>query len=397
MSNLPLNKIQFLKIEEVFPNASNPRNITEDKFEKLVKSLQEFPEMTSARPLVINQDNIVIGGNMRLKAMQKAGWITVPVIKVDWSEDKQRQFIIKDNASFGEWDWEVLKTEFGSEELMEFGLDLPLDFDNGLLKVEEDDFDYPEGGVDTDIQIGDLFEIGEHRLLCGDSTQLETYEKLMNGHLADLVLTDPPYNVNYEGGTKEKLTIDNDDMSNEEFYQFLFSFYSALGQYTKAGGVWYVWHSDTEGANFRLAMANAGIMVKQCLIWVKSSMVMGRQDYQWKHEPCLYGWKEGAAHPWYNDRKQTTVLNFEKPSKNLDHPTMKPVVLFSNQIENSSKQGDIIVDAFGGSGTTMVSCHQLKRKAYVVEYNPRYCQVIINRMKSLDPTLIIKRNGVPQL
>lgn len=388
--------VKYLKIEEVFPNEENPRYIKEVKFLKLVKSLQEFPEMSNARPLIINKENKVLGGNMRLKAMQEAGWITVPCIKVDWPEEKQREFIIKDNASYGEWDWDVLKTDFGSEELIEFGLDLPLDFENGLLKVDEDDFDYPEGGVDTDIQVGDIFEIGQHRLICGDSTQRDTYEKLMNGQLADLVLTDPPYNVNYEGGTKEKLTIDNDDMSNEDFFQFLLSFYSALGEYTKPGGVWYVWHSDTEGANFRLAMTQAGIMVKQCLIWVKSSMVMGRQDYQWKHEPCLYGWKDGASHHWYNDRKQTTVLNFEKPSKNIDHPTMKPVKLFSYQIENSSKQGEIVVDAFGGSGTTMVSCHQLNRKAYLVEYSPRYCQVIINRMKSLDPTLVIKKNGILQ-
>jgi site-specific DNA-methyltransferase (adenine-specific) len=213
--------------------------------------------------------------------------------------------------------------------------------------------------------------------------------------MADLVVTDPPYNVAYEGKTKEKLTIDNDKQSDGDFYQFLYDFYTALGSYTKAGGAWYVWHADSEGANFRSAMKNAGIMVKQCLIWVKQTMVMGRQDYQWKHEPCLYGWKEGAAHGWYSDRKQTTVLNFDRPQRNAEHPTMKPIPLFAYQIGNSSKQGDIVADGFGGSGTTMVACHQMQRKAYLVEFDPKYCQVIIDRMRKLDPTLVVKCNGVP--
>lgn len=209
-----------------------------------------------------------------------------------------------------------------------------------------------------------------------------------------MVITDPPYNVAYEGKTKEKLTIKNDSMPDKSFYQFLYDFYTALAAYTKAGGAWYVWHADSEGANFRQAMKDAGIMVKQCLIWVKNSMVIGRQDYQWKHEPCLYGWKEGAAHGWYSDRKQTTVINFDRPNRNAEHPTMKPIGLFAYQIGNSSKQGDIIADAFGGSGTTMVACHQMNRKAYLVEFDPKYCDVIVKRMITLDPSLTIKLNGV---
>jgi site-specific DNA-methyltransferase (adenine-specific) len=183
-------------------------------------------------------------------------------------------------------------------------------------------------------------------------------------------------------------------MNDGDFYQFLYDFYTALGAYTKAGGAWYVWHADSEGANFRKAMADAGIMVKQCLIWVKQSMVMGRQDYQWKHEPCLYGWKEGAAHKWYSDRKQTTVLEFNRPSRNAEHPTMKPVELISYQIQNSSKIGDLVSDGFLGSGTTMVAAHQLKRKCYGMELDPKYCQVIVDRMRKLDPALVIKKNGV---
>jgi DNA modification methylase len=383
-----------VKISEVKLNPNNPRLIKDDKFKKLVQSIKDFPEMLDIRPIVVNQDMIILGGNMRYKACKEAGLKEIPIIVTDLTEDQQREFLIKDNTSGGEWDWEVLANEWDSEELEAWGLDLPIDFNTEVLEAEEDDFEVPDGGIETDIVLGDLFEIGEHRLLCGDSTQTDTFEKLMNGQLADLVVTDPPYNVAYEGKTKDKLKIDNDNMSNGDFYQFLYDFYTALGAYTKKGGSWYVWHADSEGANFRLAMANAGIMVKQCLIWVKNSMVMGRQDYQWKHEPCLYGWKEGASHGWYSDRKQTTVLNFDRPSRNAEHPTMKPVVLFSYQIENSSKQGDIVADAFGGSGTTMVACEQLNRKAYVVEFDPKYCQVIIDRMIKLNPNIEIKRNGI---
>jgi site-specific DNA-methyltransferase (adenine-specific) len=262
-----------------------------------------------------------------------------------------------------------------------------------VLEAEEDDFTVPDGGSQTDIVLGDLIEIGEHRLLCGSSTEIDTWGKLMVDELCDLVVTDPPYNVSYVGKTKDALTIENDAMGDGDFYQFLYDFYTALSSYCKSGGGWYVWHADSEGANFRKAMADAGIMVKQCLIWVKSSMVMGRQDYHWKHEPCLYGWKEGAAHKWYTDRKQTTVLEFDRPNRNAEHPTMKPIPLISYQIGNSSKKGDLVCDAFLGSGTTMVAAHQLERKCYGMELDPKYCQVIIDRMVNLDNTLKVKING----
>ena len=385
--------IQSVKISDVKSNPNNPRLIKDDKFAKLVQSLKDFPEMANVRPIVVNQDFVVLGGNMRLKAMKEAGWKEVPIEVVDWSEEQQKEFIIKDNVGFGEWEWDVLANEWEADDLEKWGLDVP-----GFVEepeAEEDDFSVPDGGIETDIVLGDLFEIGEHRLLCGDSTQTDTFKVLFGEQMADLVVTDPPYNVAYQGKTKAKLTIDNDKQSDGDFYQFLYDFYTSLGSYTKAGGSWYVWHADSEGANFRRAMADAGIMIKQCLIWVKQTMVMGRQDYQWKHEPCLYGWKEGAAHGWYSDRKQTTVLEFDRPQRNAEHPTMKPIPLFSYQIGNSSKQGDIVADGFGGSGTTMVACHQMNRKAYLVEFDPKYCQVIIDRMLKLDPSLEIKRNGLP--
>lgn len=389
----------IVSINEVKPNPKNPRIIKDDKFQKLVKSIQEFPDMLNKRPLIVFTDvdgkYCVLGGNMRLKAIKELKYKEVAVILADeWTEEQKAEFLIKDNVGFGEWDWDELQADWDTEKLEEWGLDVP-EFDSPIvLEAEEDDFDVPEGGIETDIVIGDLFEIGEHRLLCGDSTQTDTFEKLMQAELADMVVTDPPYNVAYEGKTKDALTIENDSMGNDDFYKFLYDFYTALTTGCKKGAAIYVWHASSEIINFGKAMVDAGWLLKQQLIWVKNSMVMGRQDYQWKHEPCLYGWLKGDSHKWYSDRKQTTVIEFDRPSRNGEHPTMKPIGLFAYQIENSSKQGDIVIDAFGGSGTTMVACEQLKRKARVIEYDPRYCQVIIDRMKKLDPSLVIKRNGI---
>jgi DNA modification methylase len=386
--------IQHVNISAVKLNPNNPRLIKDDKFKKLVQSIKDFPQMLEIRPIVVNTDMVVLGGNMRLRACKEAGLKQVPIIVADnIPEDRQGEFIIKDNVGFGEWDWEALANEWDTDLLADWGLEVP-DSEVTQLEAEEDDYEMPDE-VKTDIVLGDLFEIGQHRLLCGDSTNTDEYEKLFSGHLADLVVTDPPYNVEYVGKTKQSLTIQNDKQSDGDFYQFLYDFYTALGAYTKAGGAWYVWHADSEGANFRFAMKNAGIEVKQCLIWVKNTLVMGRQDYHWKHEPCLYGWKEGAAHGWYSDRKQTTVLEFDRPTRNAEHPTMKPIALISYQISNSSKQGDIVADAFLGSGSTMVAAHQLNRKCYGMELDPKYCQVILDRMLKLDPTLTVKRNGQP--
>ena len=389
-----------MRLCEIKRNPNNPRVIKDDRFEKLKKSIEEFPKMMKLRPMVINSDNVVLGGNMRLKALQDLGYKEIPD---DWvkradelTEEEQRRFIIADNVGFGEHDWDMLRAEWDLDELNEWGVEIPEWGESEILEAEEDDFDVPDGGIETDIVLGDLFEIGEHRLLCGDSTQTDTFEKLMQGDLADMVVTDPPYNVAYEGKTKDSLTIENDSMSNDEFYKFLYDFYTALTTVCKKGAAIYVWHASSEVINFAKAMVDAGWLLKQQLIWVKNTMVMGRQDYQWKHEPCLYGWLAGGSHNWYSDRKQTTVINFDKPQRNGEHPTMKPVGLFSYQIENSSKQGDVVIDAFGGSGTTMVACEQLKRKARVVEFDPKYCQVTIDRMKKLNPEIIIKKNGTIQ-
>lgn len=389
----------MIKLSKIKPNPNNPRIIKDDKFEKLKKSIKDFPKMMELRPMVINSDNIVLGGNMRLKALKELGYKEVPKEWVkraeDLTEDEQRQFIIKDNVGFGEHDWEMLQAEWDLSELEDWGLDVPDWGEDEVLEAEEDDFDTtpPEEPITV---LGDLYEIGEHRLLCGDSTQTDAFEKLMDGELADMVVTDPPYNVAYEGKTKDALTIENDSMGDDDFYKFLYDFYTALTTAVKKGGAIYVWHASSEIINFAKAMVDAGWLLKQQLIWVKNTMVMGRQDYQWKHEPCLYGWLKGGSHQWYSDRKQTTVINFDKPQRNGEHPTMKPIGLFGYQIENSSKVGDIVIDAFGGSGTTMVACEQLKRKARVIEYDPKYCDVIVRRMLTLDNNLTIKRNGIDE-
>ena len=384
-----------VKISEIKPNPKNPRLIKDEKFKKLVKSIKEFPQMLELRPIVVDENNIILGGNMRFKALKEAGHTEVSIVRAnDLTSEQKDEFIVKDNVGFGEWDWDSLANEWEVDKLEEWGLDLPVDLSvKEELEAEEDEFDVPEGGIETDIVIGDLFEIGEHRLLCGDSTQTDTFEKIMQGELADMVITDPPYNVAYEGKTKDALKIENDSMGNDDFYKFLYDFYTALTTAVRKGGAIYVWHASSEIINFAKAMVDAGWLLKQQLIWVKNSMVMGRQDYQWKHEPCLYGWLKGDSHKWYSDRKQTTIIEFDRPNRNAEHPTMKPIGLFAYQIENSSKIGDIVIDAFGGSGTAMIACEQLKRKARVIEYDPRYCQVILERMIKLDPTLKVKKNG----
>jgi DNA modification methylase len=382
--------IETRKLADLKEFEGNPRIFQDKGMADLNTSIDKFG---LAEPIVINTDGLIIGGHARYKTLKDQGETEADCNVPDrtLTHDECRELNIRLNANIaGVFDWEAIIADW--PEAPDWGLDIP-EFALPKAEAVEDDYEIPDE-IATDIVLGDLFEIGEHKLLCGDSTQTDTFKSLFGQQMADLVITDPPYNVDYVGKTKDALKIGGDKQKDGDFYQFLYDFYTALGSYTKAGGAWYVWHADSEGANFRKAMADSGIMVKQCLIWVKNSMVMGRQDYQWQHEPCLYGWKEGAAHGWYSDRKQTTVLNFDRPSRSAEHPTMKPVVLFAYQIGNSSKQGDIVADGFGGSGTTMVACHQMQRKAYLSENDPKYCQVIIDRMRKLDPSIVIKKNGL---
>ena len=401
------------KVSELIPYDFNPRSITAEKKAELKQSLEEFDLVEIP---VIDFDDIIIAGHQRIEALfvlgRKDELIDVRFPNRKLTEYEFKKYMLVSNKHAGFYDFSEVAEHFADFDLEEFNTknDEFIFEKPKILEPEEDDFDekLPE---EPETALGDLYEIGEHKLLCGSSTETDTWGKLFGEELADLVVTDPPYNVNYEGGTKDKLKIQNDSMSNSDFYQFLFDFYTALGSFLKPGGAIYVWHADSEGANFRQAFKDAGLLLKQCLIWVKNSFVMGRQDYQWKHEPCLegikpeefeeikthepclYGWKEGASHNWYSDRKQSTVLNFDKPLRNAEHPTMKPVLLIAYQIGNSSKESDIVADGFLGSGTTMLASHQLNRKCYGLELDPKYCDVIVKRMLKYDATLIIKRNG----
>ena len=291
------------------------------------------------------------------------------------------------------FDLDLLNIELGSIndiDMTEFGFEFEM-FSDDSSEVIEDDYneELPE---EPKSKLGDIYQLGRHRLMCGDSTDAEQVKVLTNGELVDMLLTDPPYNVAYEGKTKDKLKIKNDNMEDTAFRQFLCSAFSAANEVMKAGAVYYIWHSDSEGYNFRGACHDIGWQVREVLIWNKNSMVLGRQDYQWKHEPCLYGWKDGASHLWASDRKQTTVIDFNKPNKSDIHPTMKPVGLFDYQIQNNTKGGDIVLDLFNGSGTTIIACEQNGRKAYCMELDPKYVDAAIDRWEKFTGQKAVKLN-----
>lgn len=370
ITNIPLKNLK--------PYENNPRK-NDDAVKYVAESIKEFGFKV---PIVIDKNNVIVAGHTRYKAAKKLKMSEVPCIIADDLTDEQiKAFRLADNkvAEKAEWDFDLLNTEL--DDIIDLDMEL-FGFEDALQddaeEAVEDEFEV-ELPPEPKSKLGDIYQLGNNRLMCGDSTVLEDVEKLMGGEQADMLLTDPPYNVNYEGKTKDKLKIKNDQMGNDNFRQFLTDAFSNADMVMKPGAVFYIWHADSEGYNFRGACFDAGWTVRQCLIWNKNSMVMGRQDYQWKHEPCLYGWKEGAGHLWASDRKQTTVINFDKPTRNDMHPTMKPIPLFDYQIKNNTKGGDVVLDLFGGSGTTIMACEQNGRRGYSMEYDPRYVDVIVDR------------------
>ena len=372
-------QITELPIKDLKPYANNPRK-NDPAVQAVANSIKEFGFKV---PIVIDKNNEIVCGHTRYKAAKKLKLKTVPcVIADDLTEEQIKAYRLADNkvGELAEWDLELLVEELSdiTELNMEdFGFDLDLNTDD-QQEAQEDDYD-EELPEEPKSKLGDIYQLGRHRLMCGDSTDVESVEKLMGGQLADLLITDPPYNVAYEGKTKDKLKIQNDNMGNNEFRQFLRDAFFAANTVMKAGAVFYIWHADSEGYNFRGACDDIGWKVRECLIWNKNSMVMGRQDYQWKHEPCLYGWKEGASHLWASDRRQTTVIDWKRPSKADIHPTMKPIGLFDYQIKNNTKGGDIVLDLFNGSGTTIMACEQNGRNACCMELDPRYVDAAIDR------------------
>jgi len=311
---------------------------------------------------------------------------SIPVlVPKNRTDDQKKAFVLAENRQNEKspFDFDIVSSELKSLQEADFDIDLT-GFDTSFILEEPD-----EGLTDEDATpeipeepvtvLGDIWVMGEHRLMCGDSTVEQNVSDLMNGMLADQLLTDPPYNVAYEGKTKDSLTIQNDSMSDESFRQFLSDAFINANMHMKAGAVFYIWHADSEGYNFRGACHDTSWKVRQCLIWKKQTIVMGRQDYHWKHEPCLYGWKDGSAHLWASDRKQSTILEFDRPSRNAEHPTMKPVELFEYQVLNNTKGNDLVLDIFGGSGTTLIACEKNNRKSANMEFDAKYCDVIVAR------------------
>lgn len=389
-------KIKMMPIGKVLPFENNPR-INKAAVSAVAKSIAEFG---FRQPIVVDEKCVVIIGHTRLKAAQELGLKTVPVHVASLPKEKVRALRIADNKlhELAEWDFDMLKTELQALQLDSYNLDVLGFGEDELKRILEDGNvpepeEIPEPPEVAKTKAGWIYELGDHRLLCGDSSKAEDVARLLCGAVPDLMLTDPPYNVEYVGKTKDALEIQNDSMSDEKYMAFLLSTLGASFNALRPGASVYVWHADLEGLAVRTACGQIGLQVRQCLIWVKNVMVMGRQDYQWQHEPCLYGWKDGAAHAWHNDRCQTTILKFDRPSRSEDHPTMKPIELFEYQIMNSTLRGELVIDPFGGSGTTIMAAERCGRKAALLEIDPRYCDVIVRRWEAATGKKAIVKNN----
>jgi len=357
---------------------------------QIAGSIKEFG---FTNPVLIDADNMIIAGHGRVMAAQKLSIKDIPCIRLGYlTEAQKKAYVIADNkiALNAGWDDQMLKNELKELESFDFDLDLLGFDDDELLEMMKEPESVNDGLTDEDsvpdvsdekhvTKRGDVWLCGKHRVMCGDSTLFDDLEKLTNGSAADMLLTDPPYNVDYSGKTEARMKIKNDNMNNDEFRHFLNDAFTSASSFMKPGAVFYIWHAESNSYEFRGACYDAGLQIRQCLIWNKNSFVMGRQDYHWKHEPCLYGWKDGAGHLWASDRKQTTVINYDRPSKSDLHPTTKPVGLFEYQILNNTKGGDIILDLFGGSGTTLIASEKNGRVGFIMEIDEKYCDVIVKR------------------
>jgi DNA modification methylase len=399
------------RLRELVPYEFNPRILDEDGYVRLKASLEFFG---LAEVPAVNLDNIVLAGHQRLRILLDLGHgeeeIDIRMPNRLLTEAEVKRYNVTSNVGAGKWDYESLLANFADVDLTGIGdasllagLDDYLASQAVLAPAEEEEFNPEPPAIPISV-LGDVYEFHSdgpglvHRLVCGSSTESDVVAcALGEGVLADFVNTDPPYNVDYQGKTKDALKIENDKMTDGSFYDFLYDFYSACFAFMKPGAPIYVFHADSEGANFRQAFKDAGLKLSQCLIWKKQSFVMGRQDFHWQHEPILYGWKEGAAHTWCSDRKQTTVLEFDRPSRNADHPTMKPLEILEYLLECSSKPGAVVFDGFSGSGSLLISCEKTGRQARVVELDPRYCDVNVRRyvklMKDNQRRFTVLRNG----
>ena len=379
-------EMQLISIDKLVPYVNNARTHSAEQIIKLRSSLREFGFVN---PIIIDRDFNVIAGHGRLMAAKEEGINEVPCVFADFlTEAQKKAYILADNrmAMDAGWDEELLKIEM--EELQNLGYDLGYTgFDEKELadlfgiddkEVKDDDFDLTAALEKASfVERGDVWFVGKHKLMCGDATSSEDVAKLMEDKKANLILTDPPYNVAFK--SSDGLTIQNDSMDNNDFYEFLYLSFKNMADHLENGGAAYVFHADTEGLNFRKAFIDAGFHLAGCCIWVKDSLVLGRSDYQWQHEPVLYGFLQNGKHPWYSDRKQTTIWNFDKPKKNSNHPTSKPLDLLAYPINNSTQANAIVIDTFGGSGSTLMACEQMNRICYTMELDEKYASVILRR------------------
>ena len=380
-------EMQLVDINKLIPYVNNARTHSPEQITKLRSSLREFGFVN---PIIVDKDLNVIAGHGRLAAAKAEGITEVPCVFAEHlTEAQKKAYIIADNRMSEDagWDDELLKVEM--EALQDMGFDLSMTgFDTDELdelfkneddsEVKDDDFDLTAALEKASfVERGDIWTVGKHRLMCGDATSADDVNALMGDTKANLILTDPPYGVSFKSASG--LTIQNDSIKDEEFYTFLLNAFKCMAEHLESGGAAYVFHADTEGLNFRRAFVDAGFHLAGCCIWVKDSLVLGRSDYQWQHEPVLYGFLQNGKHKWFSDRKQTTIWNFDKPKRNANHPTSKPLDLLSYPIGNSTQENAVVIDTFGGSGSTMMACEQMNRVCFMMELDPKYASVILRR------------------
>lgn len=375
-------EIRSVKIKEIKPYDRNAKKHDDTQINNVAESIRQFGFV---QPIVIDSNGVIVIGHCRFEAAKRLKYAEVPCIMVDdlTPEQVDALRIVDNKTNESPWDIDLL-----TEELQDLDLSM-FDFSWDLMEetaeateITEDEAPEVDKTNDPISKFGQIWKLGRHRLMCGDSTSEENVKALLGGAKADLLLTDPPYGVDYTGKTKDALKIQNDAKTDEEMIEFLSSAFRSADSVMKPGAVFYIWYAGMKEHAFDKACQLTGWEVRQILIWAKNTMVMGRQDYQWRHEPCIYGWKGGAGHLWASDRKQTTILEFDRPTANKEHPTMKPIALFDYQIQNNTKGGDIVLDLFGGSGTTIMACEQNGRNACVMEYDPKYVDVIIKRWEN---------------
>ena len=380
-------EMQLVPLSKLVPYVNNARTHSPEQLTKLRSSLREFGFIN---PVIIDRDFNVIAGHGRIAAAKEEGMEEVPCVFVDYlTEAQKKAYILADNrmALDAGWDEELLRIEIESLQGADFDVSLTgfgedeiadLFAGDGEKNVKDDDFDLSAALEKAAfVERGDIWTVGRHRLMCGDATSAEDVAALMDGKKANLIVTDPPYNVAFKSGSG--LSIQNDSMENGEFYTFLYNSFQNMAEHLEKGGAAYVFHADTEGLNFRKAFVDAGFHLAGVCIWVKNSLVLGRSDYQWQHEPVLYGFLKNGKHPWYSDRKQTTIWNYDKPKRNKNHPTSKPLDLLGYPICNSSQENAIVLDTFGGSGSTMMACEQTNRICHMMELDEKYASVILRR------------------